>query len=93
MMWSCGLVGQREGPVKIGVKEIGRAWKNRAKNARHVVTDSERPGLALITNATSQTWPVTSTPDPAPAWASDTVSAIVSACRSQAATEQPSAAS
>ena len=46
----------REGPVKIGVKEIGRAWKNRAKNARHVVTDSERPGLALITNATSQTW-------------------------------------
>lgn len=46
----------REGPIKIGVKEIGRAWRKRAKDARHVVTDSERPGLTLITNATSQTW-------------------------------------
>jgi integrase len=46
----------REGPVKIGVKTIERAWKGRAKDARHVVTDNERPGLALITNATSQTW-------------------------------------
>src|SRR5208282_2762931 len=33
-----------------------RAWRKRAKDARHVITDSERPGLALITNATSQTW-------------------------------------
>jgi hypothetical protein len=46
----------RAGPVKIGIKDIERAWRARAKDARHVVTDSERPGLALITNATSQTW-------------------------------------
>jgi integrase len=46
----------REGPVKIGIKTIERAWRNRAKDARLVITDSERPGLALITNAGSQTW-------------------------------------
>jgi integrase len=46
----------REGPVKIGIKDIERAWRKRAKNARHVITDSERPGLALICHATSQTW-------------------------------------
>jgi integrase len=46
----------REGPVKIGIKDITRVWRSRAKDARHVVTDSERPGLALITNATSQAW-------------------------------------
>jgi integrase len=46
----------REGPIKIGIKDIERAWRARAKDARHVVTDSERPGLALITNTTSQTW-------------------------------------
>jgi integrase len=46
----------REGPTKIGIKTIERAWRSRAKDARHIITDSERPGLALITNATSQTW-------------------------------------
>jgi integrase len=46
----------REGPVKIGIKDIERAWRKRAKDARHIITDSERPGLALITNATSQSW-------------------------------------
>jgi integrase len=46
----------REGPVKIGIKTIERAWKNRAKNTRHVIADSERPGLALIVNATSMAW-------------------------------------
>ena len=46
----------REGPVKIGIKDIERAWRKRAKDARHIITDSERPGLALISNATSQTW-------------------------------------
>jgi integrase len=46
----------REGPVKIGVKTIERAWRSRTKDARHVITDSERPGLALIVNATSMSW-------------------------------------
>jgi integrase len=46
----------REGPIKIGVKTIESAWRRRTKDARLVVTDSERPGLALITNATSQSW-------------------------------------
>ena len=46
----------REGPIKIGAKSIQDAWRKRAKDSRHVITDSERPGLALITNATSQTW-------------------------------------
>jgi integrase len=46
----------REGPVKIGIKTIERVWRARAKDARHVVTDSERPGLALIVNATSMAW-------------------------------------
>ena len=46
----------REGPIKIGAKSIQDAWRKRAKDARHVIPDSERPGLALITNATSQTW-------------------------------------
>ena len=46
----------REGPIKIGVKDIERVWRARAKDARRVVVDSERPGLSLITNATSQTW-------------------------------------
>jgi integrase len=46
----------REGPVKIGVKTADRAWRNRAPDARHIITDSERPGLALITNAKSQSW-------------------------------------
>jgi hypothetical protein len=45
-----------EGPIRIGMKDIGRAWRNRAKDARHVIRDSERPGLLLITNAQSQTW-------------------------------------
>jgi integrase len=46
----------REGPIKIGIKDITRVWKNRTRDVRHVVTDSERSGLALITNATSQAW-------------------------------------
>jgi integrase len=46
----------RDGPVKIGIKTIERAWRSRANGARHVITDSERPGLALITNANSQAW-------------------------------------
>jgi integrase len=46
----------REGPVKIGIKTIERVWRSRAKDGRHVVTDSERPGLALIVNATSMSW-------------------------------------
>jgi integrase len=46
----------REGPVKIGIKTIERAWRGRAKDPRHVVADSERPGLALIVNATSMSW-------------------------------------
>jgi integrase len=48
----------REGPVKIGVKTIERAWKSRAPNARTVISDSERRNLALITNAASQSWVV-----------------------------------
>jgi hypothetical protein len=35
----------REGPVRIGIKDIERAWRKRAKDARHIITDSERPGL------------------------------------------------
>jgi integrase len=46
----------REGPVKIGIKTIERAWRSRAKDARCVIIDAERPGLALIVNATSMTW-------------------------------------
>jgi integrase len=46
----------REGPTRIGIKDVTRAWKNRAPDARHVIRDSERPGLALITNAASQSW-------------------------------------
>jgi integrase len=46
----------REGPTKIGVKTIERVWRKRAKDARHIVTDSERPGLALIVNSTSMAW-------------------------------------
>jgi integrase len=46
----------REGPVKIGIKTVDRAWRNRAKDARHIVTDSERRGLALVVNSTSMAW-------------------------------------
>jgi integrase len=46
----------REGPVKIGIKTIERVWKNRAKDARHIVTDSECRGMALIVNPTSRSW-------------------------------------
>jgi integrase len=46
----------REGPVKIGIKTIERAWRKRAPDSRHVVIDSERPGLALIVNAISMSW-------------------------------------
>jgi integrase len=46
----------REGPIKIGIKTIERAWRGRAKDARRILADSERPGLALIVNATSMSW-------------------------------------
>jgi integrase len=42
--------------AKIGVKTVERAWRGRAKHARHIITDSERPGLALIVNSTSMAW-------------------------------------
>ena len=44
--------------AKIGVKDIVRAWKNRAKDTRHVMTDARCPGFRLITNANSQTWSI-----------------------------------
>jgi integrase len=46
----------REAPTKIGIKTVARAWGARAKDARLVIPDSERPGLALIVNATSMSW-------------------------------------
>jgi integrase len=46
----------RNGPIKIGIKDIERAWRSRAKDARHIITDRERPGLALIVNTTSMSW-------------------------------------
>jgi integrase len=45
-----------EGPIRIGVKDIMRAWKGRAPDARHVIRDSAHPGLLLVTNAASQMW-------------------------------------
>jgi integrase len=46
----------REGKAKIGVEDVVRAWKNRAKVTRHTMTDARCPGFMLITNANSQTW-------------------------------------
>ena len=46
----------REGKAKIGVKDVVRAWKNRVKATRTVMTDARCPGFMLITNANSQTW-------------------------------------
>ena len=46
----------REGPVRITIKTIDRAWRNRAKDTRHIITDVECPGLMLIVNAKSMTW-------------------------------------
>jgi integrase len=46
----------REGPIKIGIKTIDRAWRTRAKDARHIVTDKECGGLALIVNTASMRW-------------------------------------
>ena len=46
----------REGKAKIGIKDVVRAWKNRVKDTRTVMTDARCPGFMLITNANSQTW-------------------------------------
>ena len=46
----------RERKAKIGVKDVVRAWKNRVKDTRTVMTDARCPGFMLITNANSQTW-------------------------------------
>ena len=47
-------------PAKARSRSESRAFKppgaSGPSDSRHVITDSERPGLALITNATSQTW-------------------------------------
>jgi integrase len=48
----------RETLIKIGVKDITRAWKDRRPGARHIMTDKRCAGLMLITGATSQTWAV-----------------------------------
>jgi integrase len=45
-----------EGPLKITNRDVVRAGKNRAPDARHVIRDSAHPGLLLITNAASQVW-------------------------------------
>lgn len=46
----------RKSVAKIGIKDIERAWKDRAKGARIILTDRACPGLELITNANSQSW-------------------------------------
>src|SRR6516165_6782033 len=56
-------------------------------------SSSSRNRSTCASSATSQTWPVTRTPDGASACARATVSAMVSGFRSQAATAQPCAAS
>ena len=48
----------RERKAKIGVKDVVRAWNNRASDTRHTMTDARCPGFRLITNANSQTWSV-----------------------------------
>jgi integrase len=48
----------REALAKIGVKDVTRAWKDRASNTRRVLTDARCAGFMLITGATSQTWSV-----------------------------------
>ena len=46
----------RKSVAKIGIKDIERVWKDRAKGARIILTDRTCPGLELITNANSQSW-------------------------------------
>ena len=46
----------RKSVAKIGIKDIERVWKDRAKGARIILTDRTCPGLELITNADSQSW-------------------------------------
>jgi integrase len=52
------MIVTRENLSKIGVKDVQRAWKIRAPDARHVMTDARCAGLMLITNSRSQTWSV-----------------------------------
>jgi integrase len=52
------MIVTRESLTKIGVRDITRAWKSRATDARHVLTDARCSGFMLITNAGSQTWSV-----------------------------------
>jgi len=47
------MIVTRDNLSKIGVKDVQRAWKIRAPDARHVMTDGRCAGLMLITNSRS----------------------------------------